>query len=126
MAYQVCWYYQDAVILAEYYRHSTVDEINTAREEIIRLLDNASQPVQIISDWRHADNVAIRYSMRPRILDLLRHRRMGTVAFVGMNPILEFWAELFAKRSGLHYVTAQSVEEAGQMLLQINQAAAIK
>jgi hypothetical protein len=119
MPVDIKWY-DDNILLVEYSRSLSVDDVNSAREKIIGQLDSARHKVDLVSDWRKATNTPLRYSMRPRVLDLLHHPNMGTVAIVGINAVLAFWAELYTKRGGLRYVTANSVEEAVQMLRQID------
>ncbi len=117
MPVDLTWY-DDHLLLVEYSRSLSVDEVNSAREKIIGQLDSARHKVNLVADWRKATNTPLRYSMRPRVLDLLHHPNLGTVAIVGINAVLAFWAELYSKRGGLHYVTANSVEEAVQTLRQ--------
>jgi hypothetical protein len=119
MPVDVNWY-DEKILLVEYSRSLSVDEVNSAREKVITQLDSAKGKTHIIADWRKATNTPLRYSMRPRVLDLLHHRNMGTVAIVGINAVLAFWAELYTKRGGLRYVTANSVEEAAQVLRQLD------
>jgi hypothetical protein len=121
MPVELKWY-DDNILLVEYSRSLSVEEVNSAREEIIGQFDSAQHKVNMIEDWRKATNTPLRYSMRPRVLDLLHHRNMGTVAIVGINAVLAFWAELYTKRGGLRYVTANSVEEAARMLRQIDRS----
>ncbi len=70
----------------------------------------------MIADWRRADNTPIRYSMRPRVLDLLNHRNMGFCVLVGVNSVLTFWAELYTRKANLHYLTAATLEQAVEAL----------
>jgi hypothetical protein len=58
----------------------------------------------------------MRYSMMGRISALARHRNMGNVVIVGINPVLAFWAELAQKRCGLRYLALASIEEADNYL----------
>ncbi len=120
MPIEIRWYDPDNILLVEYSRSLSVDEINTGRERVIRYLDEAKHPVDIIADWRMATTTPIRYSMRPRILDLLHHPNMGVVAIVGVNAVLAFWAELYNKRGGLRYIALNSVEEAARTLPQMS------
>src|SRR5437870_470858 len=116
MPVQVCWYDRSVILLAEYIGHLTVDEINNAREEIIVHLNRVNHTVHVIADWRRADNVPIRYSMRPRVLDLLNHRNMGFCVLVGTNSVLTFGGELYGREGNLHYLTAVRPEEAAEAL----------
>jgi hypothetical protein len=125
MPVDINWY-DDNILLVEYSRSLSVDEVNSAREKIIAQLDSARRKTHMIADWRKATNTPLRYSMRPRVLDLLRHRNLGTVAIVGINAVLAFWAELYSKRGGLRYVTANSVEEAAQALRELDKGAPAK
>jgi hypothetical protein len=121
MPVEIKWY-DDQILLVEYSRSLSVEEVNSAREKIIGRLDTAKQTAHVIADWRKATNTPLRYSMRPRVLDLIHHRNMGTVAIVGINAVLAFWAELYTKRGGLRYVTAHSVEEAALMLRHLDKS----
>lgn len=125
MPYDIRWYEPDRILLAEYARNVTVEEVNNARESIIDCLDAAPGVVHIIADWRKATAHPLRYSMRPRVLDVINHRHMGLAAIVGTNAVLAFWAELYAKRGGLRYVVAPSVEEAAQLLIQSDKGQAV-
>ncbi len=118
LPYDIHWYEPDRILLVTYARNVTVEEVNDARESVIGCLDAAPGTVHIIADWRKATAHPLRYGMRPRVLDVINHRRMGQVAIVGTNAVLAFWAELYAKRGGLRYLVAAGVEEAAQMLKQ--------
>jgi hypothetical protein len=116
MPVQVSWYDRSFILLAEYVGHLTVDEINTAREEIITRLNRNNRKAHLIADWSRADKMPIRYSMRPRVLDLLNHRNMGFCVLVGANSVITFWAELYTRTGNIHYLTAATLEEAVEAL----------
>jgi len=125
MPVQITWYEPETILLVTYSRGVLADEINEAREQMIGYLDAASQPVHIIEDWRASTCQPMRYAMMGRIAALARHRNMGNVVIIGINPVLAFWAELAQKRCGLRYLALSSIEEADNYLRVLKRQTAV-
>lgn len=115
MAINVEWY-SDAAVLVTYTASITAHDQHLATLQFIAYLDAASQPLNVIADWRNANNYPIDFDIVPDVLKMLRHKNMGWIVVIGMNNVLRFWAEMFTRIAGLRYATCNAVEEAAEFL----------
>ena len=105
--------YQKAnIYVADYQDHIESGELCDNMSAVLQHLDCAEGPLHFIADWRRADIYPINFDMISLVSKVVRHANMGEIVVIGMNPALQFWANIFKSMIGLHYQTADSIEAA--------------
>ena len=109
-------YQKSKIFISDYIDHIDAAEFRDSLQVALKQLDRAVAPLSFIADWRRAANYPISYDMITFISRVVRHPNMGKIVVLGMNPTLEFWGKLFTSLIGLHYDTANTVQEALTLL----------
>jgi hypothetical protein len=115
------WRAKDRILHIEHVAPLTVKELEAGLNRYLAYLYAAPQPLHLIADWRQAHGYPLQFSMVSKAMAILRHRNMGYITLVGMNPSVAFWVEFFARLTRWNYRVFESVEDAAQFLEQIGQ-----
>jgi phosphatidate phosphatase APP1 len=120
MGYTTAWQIEKRVMLVRIENDLTTEVVEGLSRNLTPMLDVGIAPVHYISDVTHATNININAFKIPAALDFLKHPNMGWSVMVGGSQVLNVVANIVGSITGAKFKTAESVEEAIQILQNID------
>ncbi len=116
MPIELRWYEPDCIMLAEYNGFTSLQEQLVMTDRFILCLGKSARNIHLLADFRKATNYPFQFGLMAKTIEMLRHERMGWVAVVGMNPVVNYWVTIFKKIAGLRCSEFETREEAARFL----------
>ncbi len=114
------WQVEKRVMLVQVEGDITTELVAALSSDITPMLDVGVAPVHYISDVTRAVNININAFKIPAALDFLKHPNMGWSIMVGGGQVLNVVANIVGGITGAKFKTAESIEEAMQILQNID------
>jgi hypothetical protein len=116
MPAQVSWYDPDKILLQDFSEQVTTDELQHVLHESIDHLNQTSNRVHLIMDWKNATDIPNIMAVLNDATALIQHERMGFVGVVGVNQLLSYWMQVLGKTAGLKASRFDTAEDAAAFL----------
>ena len=125
MAAKASWFMEDHVILIELRDTVTLDEMRRLNDEMMKLLENITQPIHIIRDLTGVEKVpADHWSGMPDVMRFLKNPKVGYLVNVQnqTNRLLDIVMDFLCMVFQLHMVKVETMSEAVDYLLELDPA----
>lgn len=114
------WLIPERVALLTVVGDVDVQDLHEMDAAIVRILDEGTQPVHIICDTSGMGNVPNSVNDLRNSQTYFTHPKLGWLLVIGLNPVTSFMARVVGNVTKMNVKTANSVEEAQQILGRID------
>jgi hypothetical protein len=116
MAFNISWYVENRVILANVEGIVDDNEMNLSNTTITQLLDKGKAPVHLIVNTTDLKQFPTNVNGLRKSLAYLAHPNIGWIIIVNTNPLLNFLAHIVTSIVQAKSRTVKTFEEGKQLL----------
>jgi hypothetical protein len=120
MNHKSSWLVEKRVMLLEYDGDLDKAEILRLNEDLETFLAEGEHPIHIISDNRKMGKTELTITLVQDAFNAMKKPGWGWVVLIGLNPVIRFFAEIFATQFHVNIRAASSVEEAYETLKRLD------
>lgn len=120
MAHISKWQIENRVMLVQIEGELTTETVAGINIDLKPMLEIGIAPVHYISDVTNTENININAFKIPSALEFLKHPNMGWSVMVGGSQVLNVIANIVGNITGAKFKTAESIEEALQILQSVD------
>lgn len=120
MSHKTEWFLENRIVLITYNGDLDKEELSRLNGELETFLEQGKRPLHLISDNRNMGKAELNLEMIRDAFSVMKKDGWGWVIVIGLNPLIRFFAEIFATQFKLHVKSAHTVEEAYEMLKKLD------
>ncbi len=118
MSYEATWYHEKRVILVRIEGNLSQEDARVYSDDIYQMMDEGIAPTHVIADLTKIGEFPHSLISLKNAARYLEHPKIGRIVVIGGPLLAQVFAGVLTRVARINYRSAQTVEEAIQLLVE--------